>query len=327
MDIIKKIHQFLASEIDQINQLILINISAEEELIELIGNHIANSGGKRIRPILTLLSAKMFSYKGDNANKFAAAVEFIHMATLLHDDVVDGSKMRRFLPSANVVWGSKASILVGDFLFSKSFKLMVDSGKIEAMRVLSNAATIIAQGEVSQLAKLEEHRIINEEEYFKIINDKTAELFSSACKIGAIIANKSDQYISIMEKFGRNLGKIFQITDDLLDYFNEDKKTGKNTGDDFLEGKITLPIILLEKKLSDQQKAKLSLMIKSENRSNEDFIWVKNLLIKYDIDQEIFQYLKKLHKDTKKLLEFINVENDAKKYLKKLVDFATNRIY
>jgi octaprenyl-diphosphate synthase len=327
LDLIKEIHQFLATEIEQMNKSILQNLAAEEELVTLVGNHIAKSGGKRIRPVLTLLAAKMFDYQGTKANKLATAVEFIHMATLLHDDVVDGSKMRRFLPTANVVWGSKASVLVGDFLFSQSFKLMVDTGSIESMKILSSASTVIAEGEVSQLAKLEEHRIITEDEYLQIINAKTAELFASATQVGAIICDQSTQYALALRDFGRNLGIIFQIIDDLLDYFNDTQATGKNTGEDFMEGKVTLPIILLAPKLPIDKKNKVMSLIAAPNRTADDFSWVKELLAQYGTRDEIFNYLHKLKQKAYEALETIKIENQCKEYLKALVEFAANRSY
>lgn len=327
MDLIKEIQSYLAIEIKQMNSLILSCLAAEEELINLVGNHIAQSGGKRLRPILTLLSAKMFNHNSESIIKLATAVEFIHMATLLHDDVVDGSKMRRFLPSANVLWGSKASILVGDFLFSQSFKLIIGSRSIDSMVVLSDASAIIAEGEVSQLAKLEQHRLINEEEYLQIINAKTAELFGSACEVGAIVAGQPKSFATSLRNFGMKLGSIFQITDDLLDYFSDSKDTGKNIGDDFAEGKVTLPIIFLSKKLNEAQNNKLTTLISADNRTSEDFAWVKNLLAKFDIKSEISDYLQEMKMAANKYLDEIDVENQSKKYLTQLIDFAVERSY
>ena len=327
MDLIKEIHQFLKIEIDEMNELILSSLSVEEELVQLISNYISKSGGKRIRPVLTLLSAKMFDCANDDRIKLAAAVEFIHMATLLHDDVVDGSKMRRFLPSANVIWGSKASILVGDFLFSQSFKLIVSSKSISAMVILSDASAVIAEGEVSQLAKLEERRLITEDEYLKIINAKTAALFGAACEVGAIIADQSPDYCRLLRNFGKKLGNIFQITDDLLDYFTKVEITGKNIGDDFAEGKVTLPIIFLAKKLPIYDKEKLTDLIAAPERTSDDFDWVTRLLISFNIKDEIVEYIQDLKIDANKFLDDIDAPIKNKEYLRSLVDFAINRNY
>jgi octaprenyl-diphosphate synthase len=295
--------------------------------VQLISNYLANSGGKRMRPILTILSAKMFGYQGDNAIKLAAAVEFIHMATLLHDDVVDGSKMRRFLPSANVVWGNKASILVGDFLFSQSFKLMVSTNSLSALGVLANAATIIAEGEVAQLAKLEAKTMLTIAEYNKIVNAKTAELFASACQVGGIISEQSDDYNLHLRLYGLKLGYIFQIVDDLLDYDSDTSVVGKNIGDDFREGKVTLPVILLFAKLSPNHKDQLLDLFFADTRLDKDFIYVQSLIKDLNIKAEIIAYLNMLKIEAAGYLDHIKVDNKDKDFLKSLIDFAIARSY
>ena len=326
MDLIKEIHNYLSDDISVMNSVIVDSLSVEEELIQLVSNHLATTGGKRIRPVLTILSAKMFGYQGDNVTKLAAAVEFIHMATLLHDDVVDGSKMRRFLPSANVVWGSKASILVGDFLFSQSFKLIVKTESLPALVVLSDASAVIAEGEVSQLAQLEQKNLASEQEYINIINAKTAELFGAACEVGAIVAGRQDMSKQLRD-FGLRLGNIFQIADDALDYFSESKKVGKNIGDDFYEGKITLPLILLNKKLSSEDELKLQQVIKSKERSLKDFDWVKQLMLEHNLNEDIKLYLNNLKKDALDALARIDTQNQSKQYLEQLLEFAISRTY
>lgn len=327
MDLIKEIHQFLETEIKKMNKSILDSLAVEEELVQVVSTHISSSGGKRIRPILTLLSARMFGCTNDTRIKLAAAVEFIHMATLLHDDVVDGSKMRRFLPSANVIWGNKASILVGDFLFSQSFKFIVSTGSTSAMKVLADASAVIAEGEVSQLARLEERRLISEAEYLKIINAKTAVLFGAACEVGAIIANQSAECCHDLRNFGIEFGNIFQVTDDLLDYFTEVEIAGKNIGDDFAEGKVTLPIIFLAKKLPENQKENLLKLINAPERSAKDFKWVTDLLANFKIKNEIIDYLQDLKIAANDHLDKIDIENQSKEYLRLLLDFALNRSY
>lgn len=327
MDLIKEVHQYLSKEIDEVNELILKTLSAEEELVLLVGNHIARSGGKRIRPMLTLLSANMFDYNDIVGVQLATSVELIHMATLLHDDVVDGSKMRRFLPAANIIWGSKASILVGDFLFSQSFKLMVATGSIDALTSLSSAAAIIAEGEVAQLARLESRELISAEEYLKIAGAKTATLFGAACEIGAIIANQSINYRKALKDFGLKLGMIFQITDDLLDYISDTKITGKITGDDFAEGKVTLPLIILAQKLLSEQRAELLRMLSANDRNTEEFAWVINLIREHKIADEILNYLQILKSEADRSLSVIGINNRCKEYLRLLIDFAINRSY
>lgn len=326
MNLIQEIHSYLSNDIQAMNEIIIDSLSVEEELIKVVSTHLSTTGGKRMRPILTVLSAKMLGYEGVQSIKLAAAIEFIHMATLLHDDVVDGSRMRRFLPTANVVWGSKASILVGDFLFSQSFKLIVSTKIIPALLALSNASAIIAEGEVSQLVKLEQKRIVREEEYLKVINAKTAELFGAACEVGAIVSGRED-VASNLKNFGLCLGNIFQIADDALDYFSNSSTVGKNVGDDFFEGKITLPIILLTRKISDKDNHRLKKMIEAKKRSEVDFNWVKSIMNEHDIQIDIKTYLGELRVRALDSLAEINVKNKPKEYLERLVDFAINRSY
>ncbi len=326
MDLIKKIHGFLSEDIEAMNNIIVDSLAVDEDLIQLVSNHLASAGGKRMRPILTILTAKMYGYEGDNATRLAAAVEFIHMATLLHDDVVDGSKMRRFLPTANVVWGSKASILVGDFLFSQSFKLIVSTKLLPALEVLSNASAIIAEGEVSQLTQLESKKNVSEEEYLKVINAKTAELFGAACSVGAIVAGKESDAESLKE-FGLRLGNIFQIADDALDYFSNSEKVGKNIGDDFYEGKITLPLIFLLNKITVEEKNIVDKMLTSEERSKSDFLIVQELMMKYDIKGDLTDYLENLKFRAEDALLSVNTSGESKSYLQELIGFAISRSY
>ncbi len=326
MNLIQEIHSYLSNDIQAMNDIIIDSLAVEEDLIKVVSQHLSTAGGKRMRPILTVLCSRMFGYTGDQSIKLAAAVEFIHMATLLHDDVVDGSRMRRFLPTANVVWGSKASILVGDFLFSQSFKLIVSTKIISALQALSSASAIIAEGEVSQLVKLEQKRIVKEEEYLKVINAKTAELFGAACEVGAIVAGREDAAQNL-KNFGLCLGNIFQIADDALDYFSDSSKVGKNVGDDFYEGKITLPVILLTRKISDEDNNRLKSMVEAPYRSPEDFAWVKLIMNEHKIQIDIKNYLQDLRSSALNSLAEIRVENKPKDYLERLVDFAINRSY
>lgn len=327
MDLIKEIHGYLVEEIALMNSLIIDILAVDEELIQLIGNHLGRAGGKRIRPILTILSAKMFGYEGKQAIRLATAVEFIHMATLLHDDVVDNSKMRRFLPTANVIWGNKESILVGDFLFSQSFKLIVSTKLIQALEALSSASAIIAQGEVAQLTQLQQKKILSPEECFKVIAAKTAELFGASCQVGAIIANRLDR-AGYVKDFGLCLGKIFQITDDKLDYFSKSDTMGKNTGDDFYEGKVTLPLIFLAQKLNDDDKTKLEQMLHSIKRDKAEFEWVRDKMANNDILQQITDYLLKIKQEALIYLDkACDTDTKPKEYLKQLIDFAINREY
>ncbi len=325
MSLIEDIQSCLSDDIKKMNDLIINHLSTKEELVTLVGKYLVDAGGKRIRPLLTMLSSKMFGYEGQNHILLATAVEFIHAATLLHDDVVDESTMRRFKPTANVIWGSKASILVGDFLFSQSFRLMVETGSTPAMRSLSRASSVIAEGEVSQLAKLKERRLISQAEYNEVITSKTAELFAASCEVGGIISNQSIDNCKIMWNFGIVLGKIFQIIDDLLDYFGSESLIGKNVADDFFEGKVTLPIILLYELLNKDYQTKLIEMIKAETRTQDNFLLVKELMEKHKIKQQIMDYLNSLKLEASSWLQLVNIENKYKDYLSRLVEFTINR--
>lgn len=327
MDIIVKIQQDLKDEVTRLNNLIIECLKSDEELIERVGKYLLEAGGKRIRPLLTIITAKMFDYKGDSHIKLASAVEFVHTATLLHDDVVDDSTLRRFKPTANVIWGSKTSILVGDFLFSQSFKLMVASGSIDAMNVLARASAIISEGEVVQLVKLNQRRIIDIEEYQQIVRSKTAELFGASCCVGAIISEQSKHIAKDMEDFGKLLGNIFQVIDDLLDYLGNDQQVGKNIGDDFLEGKVTLPLIFLYDKLEKEQQIQLENMIKSNKRTKDDFIKVRDLMVKHEIRNEAAHYLNSLENEAINLLNKIPVQNLYKEYLFSIIRFILDRSY
>jgi octaprenyl-diphosphate synthase len=212
-------------------------------LIPDLAKHLIDSGGKRLRPMLTLAAAKLGGYTGDKHINLAAAVEFIHTATLLHDDVVDASTLRRGKVAANLVWGNKATVLVGDFLFSRAFEMMVDTGSLRVLDILSSASAVIAEGEVMQL-KSESNLGTTEEHYLKVVNAKTAALFAAAAESGATLCDKGPNFISALRAYGENLGIAFQLVDDALDYSGRQALMGKAVGDDFREAKVTLPVIL-----------------------------------------------------------------------------------
>lgn len=225
-----------------VNQVMLAEMNDEVPLIRDLASHIIAAGGKRLRPALVIASAKLFGYEGARHQTLAACVEFIHTATLLHDDVVDESKLRRGEATANALFGNKASVLVGDYILSKAFQLMVRDGSLEVLRILSDAAAIISRGEVKQLM-VSNNPEASEADYFEVIGAKTAALFAAACEIGPVIAEQTAQQ-EALRAYGYNLGVAFQLIDDALDYAASQEKLGKTVGDDFREGKITLPIIL-----------------------------------------------------------------------------------
>lgn len=230
------------SEMEKVNAHILARMGSNVALIPEVASHLINSGGKRLRPMLTLASAALVGTSGEKACILAAAVEFMHTATLLHDDVVDNSAMRRGRKSARMVWGNEASVLVGDYLLGQAFRMMVETESLSALRVLSNAAAVIAEGEVMQLDNVRA-LTSGEDRYFAIIKAKTAELFAAACEVGPCLAGLGAPERSALRDYGMNLGLAFQLIDDALDYSGGDSM-GKNAGDDLSEGKITLPVIL-----------------------------------------------------------------------------------
>ena len=235
--------QLVAADLNHVNAVILDRMQSEVALIPELAGHLIAGGGKRMRPMLTLASARLLDYAGARHHKLAAAVEFIHTATLLHDDVVDGSGLRRGRRTANIIWGNPASVLVGDFLFSRSFELMVEDGSLKVLRILSRASAIIAEGEVDQLTA--QRRVdTTEDHYLGIISAKTAALFAAACRIAAVVAERDEEVEAALDSYGRNLGIAFQLVDDAIDYASDAATMGKGVGDDFRDGKVTLPVIL-----------------------------------------------------------------------------------
>lgn len=237
------LQDFLKSDLKKVDQVIEEQLSSSVPLVPQLGRHLIQAGGKRLRPLLTLASNRLFEDKSPSIFLLAAAVEFIHTATLLHDDVVDNSKTRRGQETANEVWGNQASVLVGDFLFAKSFQLMVETQSFEVLSTLSQASAKIAEGEVLQLSVCHDFAL-NLDDLLTVISAKTAELFGAACKVGAIMANQDQSVIQALYHYGHNLGMAFQIIDDILDYTSNNNSLGKTVGDDFREGKITLPVFL-----------------------------------------------------------------------------------
>ncbi|KAF0118707.1 MAG: octaprenyl-diphosphate synthase [Rhodospirillaceae bacterium] len=234
----------VSDDLRQVNETIIRRMHSPVVLIPKLASHIIAAGGKRLRPVLTLASARLCGYAGEGRHvMLATCIEFIHTATLLHDDVVDESALRRGKPSANVLWGNKASVLVGDFLFSRAFELMVEDGHLPVLAILSRASSVIAEGEVLQLLTANDTDT-TEETYLEVIRSKTAALFAAASRLGPMVAGRPPEEEAAMEAYGLNLGMAFQLVDDVLDYSARQEKLGKTIGDDFREGKITLPVIL-----------------------------------------------------------------------------------
>ncbi len=235
--------ELVAEDMNGVNAVILDRMQSKVALIPELAGHLIAGGGKRMRPMLTLACAKLLGYPGTRHHKLAAAVEFIHTATLLHDDVVDGSGMRRGRQTANLIWGNPASVLVGDFLFSRAFELMVEDGSLKVLKILSSASSVIAEGEVEQLTA--QRRIeTDEDQYLAIIGAKTAALFAAACRVSPVVAEAGEEAELALECYGKHLGVAFQLADDVIDYDSDAAVMGKGVGDDFRDGKMTLPLIL-----------------------------------------------------------------------------------
>ena len=251
---IKPLIDLTRPDMKRVNQLILSKAGSDVEMIPEVANHLISSGGKRLRPMLTLAAAAMFGYDAGGQIKLATSVEFMHTATLLHDDVVDESDMRRGKSTARMIWGNQASVLVGDFLLGQAFRMMVGVGSLDALDVLSDAAAVIAEGEVLQLSMAKSMET-TEDDYMAVIRAKTAALFSAAAEVGPIIAGAGKTERDALRSYGTNLGLAFQLVDDALDYGGRARDLGKNVGDDFREGKITLPVVLAYRRGSDDNRA------------------------------------------------------------------------
>ena len=284
-----ELKNLLSSKLDNVEALIQQKLKSDVNLIEKMSNHHLSSGGKRLRALLTLESAKLTGYKGDKRDiNLAACVELIHSATLLHDDVIDESELRRGKKTTNSIWGNQSSILVGDYLLSRCFEMMVEDGDLEILKLLSSTSAEISQGEVLQLQHKNEIDIL-EETYLKIISWKTASLFSAATKVGAILSDKDQKIKDALSSYGKNLGLTFQIADDTLDYNSDLKLFGKEIGNDFYEGKITLPIILLFQRANLKEKENIKNIFLKDNRDERDLNYTLSLIKQYDIIKECYQ--------------------------------------
>ena len=266
-----RLSEALNAEMEAVNALIRDRMSSEHApRIPEVTAHLIEAGGKRLRPMLTLAAARIMGYAGPFHIHLAATVEFIHTATLLHDDVVDGSDLRRGKRTANIIWGNPASVLVGDFLFSRSFELMVEDGSLKVLKILSNASAVIAEGEVHQLTAA--RRVDTaEDRYLEIINAKTAALFAAACRIAAVVAERPESEEVALDAYGRNLGIAFQLVDDAIDYTSDAGTMGKDAGDDFREGKMTLPVILAYARGSDEERKFWKDAVEGRRDTDADF--------------------------------------------------------
>jgi len=317
---------FVDEKLVLVEERIKSQLVSKVDLVQTMTNYHLNTGGKRLRALLTLGSAKLCGYlKGGRDINLAACVELIHAATLMHDDVIDNGEIRRGKKTLNSVWGNQSSILIGDYLLSRCFEMMVEDKNLEILKLLSSTSAKIAQGEILQLQHKGEIDML-EETYFKIISSKTAELFAAATKVGAILGNKNNKIKEALGFYGKNLGLIFQIADDTLDYNSDLNLFGKKIGNDFFEGKITLPIILLSQKTNNLEKNQIKEFFSNKNRDEKNFQIILELIKKYNIVKECY----------KKAEHFINLSSNSlsilenseeKKIFENLTSFSLERSF
>jgi octaprenyl-diphosphate synthase len=315
----------VAADMNGVNAVILERMQSKVALIPELAGHLIAGGGKRMRPMLTLACAALLGYPGTRHHKLAAAVEFIHTATLLHDDVVDGSGMRRGRRTANLIWGNPASVLVGDFLFSRAFELMVEDGSLKVLRILSHASAVIAEGEVEQLTA--QRRIeTDEEQYLTIISAKTAALFAAACRVAPVVAEADEDVELALESYGKNLGIAFQLTDDVIDYASDAATMGKGVGDDFRDGKMTLPVILAYARGNETDRAFWRDAISGERVSDEDLAHAVGLLRASGALADTLEHAR--HYGRRAIDALANFPaSKAKAALTEAVEFAISRAY
>tara|TARA_B100000989_G_scaffold101207_1_gene73958 strand:+ start:1610 stop:2611 length:1002 start_codon:yes stop_codon:yes gene_type:complete len=317
--------ELLEEELEAVNKLIHERMTSKyAPRIPEIASHLINAGGKKLRPLLTLASAKMCGYGGQYHIHLAAIVEFIHTATLLHDDVVDESEKRRGRPSANLLWDNKSSVLVGDYLFSRSFQLMVETGSLQVLNILANASATIAEGEVLQLT-VSRDISTNEEIYLKVIRGKTAALFSAATQVGAVISEADAKITNALYNYGDALGIAFQIVDDLLDVEGDSKLIGKNNGDDFRERKLTLPFIKAISSCDANEREFWKRTIEKGEQTSEDFNIALDLMNKYGAIEKTRSNALKWGKIAKESLEAVP-DNSIKLILINLADYVVDRV-
>lgn len=323
---VDRLTSLVETDLQGVNDLILNRMVSGVPMIPQLAGHLINSGGKRLRPMMTLAAARMCGYDtGQDHIKLAATVEFIHTATLLHDDVVDESDMRRGKASANILWGNKASVLVGDFLFSRAFQLMVETDSIKVLGILSGASAIIAEGEVMQLTTAN-NLDTTEDTYQQVIQAKTAALFAAATQVGAVVAGDRQTEVDALYSYGRNFGIAFQLIDDALDYGGEAESLGKSVGDDFREGKVTLPVVLAYRRGDSEERAFWKRTIEKRDQTDEDLATAFKLIEKHGAMADTVDRARHYGQVAKDALAIFPA-GDIRTALTDLVDFCVERAY
>lgn len=320
-----ELHNLIAGDLKSVNEEIVKRMQSPVALIPQLASHIVAAGGKRLRPMLTLASAQLCGYQGTRQVTLATCVEFIHTATLLHDDVVDESELRRGMQSANAIFGNKASVLVGDFLFSRSFELMVEDGSLKVLGILSRASSVIAEGEVLQLLTTNDTET-GESQYLEVIKSKTAQLFAAACRIGAVVAERPKVEEDALDSFGMNLGIVFQLIDDVLDYRADQTKLGKTVGDDFREGKITLPVILAFRRGNDEERTFWRRTLEDLEQTDDDLARAIELMEKHGALSDSVDRARHYGAIARDALGIFK-ECPEKRALINLIDFCIQRVH
>jgi octaprenyl-diphosphate synthase len=312
-----------AADMRAVDELIVARMQSPVQVIPALAEHLVSAGGKRLRPLLTVAAARIAGIGGDAHWKLAAAVEFIHTATLLHDDVVDGSEMRRGKVAAHLIWGSAPSVLVGDFLFARAFELMVETNSVRALGILARASSVIAEGEVLQLTRAHDLRL-SQETYLEIITCKTAELFAAAAEAGAVAAGAPESRTQALRSFGLNLGLAFQLVDDALDYGGQSEVLGKNAGDDFREGKATLPLLLAVARTAGREDAFWERTMARREQTDDDFARARELVVGTGAVQSTLD-LAGAYADAAKAALAIFPPSEWRTALERLADFTVSR--
>jgi octaprenyl-diphosphate synthase len=322
---LERVRVLVDPDLARVNEIILDRMRSEVSLIPQLARHLIAAGGKRVRPILTLLAARLCGYRGSRQLGLAAAVEFIHTATLLHDDVVDASELRRGTPTANAVWGNKAPVLVGDFLFSRAFQLMVEDGSLRVLEILANASAVIAEGEVAQLVTANDTDT-TEEAYLRVIAAKTAALFRAAAQIGAVVAERPRAEEEALAAYGQALGIAFQLVDDALDYSARQATLGKTVGDDFRDGKITLPVLIAYARGGEAERAFWRRTLETQETEPHDLERAQGLLARHGAIVETVARAESYGAKARASLAGFPASR-AKAAMLDLVEFCTERAY
>ncbi len=318
----KEIQKLFQADLEQVNEEIKRSLDSPISFIGKVASYLIESGGKRFRPLVLIISSRSFGYSQPRIYSIASTLEFIHTATLLHDDVVDYAELRRGQPTANTLWGNEATVLVGDFLLARSFLKLVQDGDLEILDCISKATTRMAEGEILQLLRTNEPNI-TEDEYLEVVYSKTAVLISAASEIGAILGSGTKEEKTKMKEFGKNLGIAFQIVDDTIDYLIDDQTMGKTRGQDFFDGKVTMPFIFAYNSANETQKSFLEELFLKKEKSKEDFDKIFNYLNKVNAFEYAFNRAKEFAQLAKENIDFI--EEPYKGYLSSLVDYTIER--